>query len=113
MLTIYHNPRCSKSREGLQLLENSEQNFQVVNYLKSPLTKVELTNLLEKLSMQAIDLVRTKEKIWKVNFKGKELSEDEIIQVLVDYPTLIERPIVETDEKAVVGRPTEKINEIL
>ena len=113
MLKIYHNPRCRKSREGLQLLEDNDQEFQVIKYLDKPLNENELTALLQKLQLKPIELVRTKEKIWKENFKGKDLSDKEIIKAMADYPKLMERPIVESDKQAVVGRPTEKIKELI
>jgi arsenate reductase len=113
MITIYHNPRCSKSREGLQFLENSGAEFTKVVYMDNPLSAAEIKDLLKKLNIPAIELVRKNEAIWKENFKGKELSEKEIIQAMTDYPNLIERPIVVNGKKAIIGRPTEKIHEIL
>ena len=104
MITIYHNTRCKKSREGLQLVENSGKEFQVREYLKA---------LLTKLNMTAIQLVRKNEKIWKENFKGKDLSENELVRIMVENPKLIERPIVENETKAVVGRPPEEINNLV
>ena len=113
MLEIYHNPKCSKSRQGVELLKNSGKEFQIIEYMKNPLTKKELESMLKKLKMKPIELVRQKEKIWMENFKGKELSDAEIIQAMLEYPNLIERPIVVNEGKAVVGRPTELINDIL
>ncbi|NKI25093.1 arsenate reductase (glutaredoxin) [Arenibacter sp. 6A1] len=113
MIKIYHNPRCSKSREGLKLLENSGKDFQVIKYLEDIPTKEELRMLLNYLSITAENLVRKNEAIWKENFKGKLLSEEEIIDAMIANPKLIERPIVVKGEKAVIGRPTEKINDIL
>lgn len=112
-MKIYHNPRCKKSREGLQILEASGQEFEVIKYLDEVPTKQELKNLLQKLGYQASELVRTNEKVWKENYKGKELTEEEVIEAMVNHPKLIERPIVETSEMAVVGRPPEKIKELL
>lgn len=113
MITIYHNTRCKKSREGLQLVENSGKEFQVREYLKEPLSEKELKALLTKLNMTAIQLVRKNEKIWKENFKDKDLSENELVRIMVENPKLIERPIVENETKAVVGRPPEKINNLV
>lgn len=113
MITIYHNPRCSKSREGLQLLENSGAEFTKVLYMDNPLSAAEIKELLKKLNIPAIELVRKNEAIWKENFKGKDMSEDEIIQAMANHPNLIERPIVVNGNQAVIGRPTEKIHEIL
>ncbi len=113
MIKIYHNPRCSKSRQGLELLKNSGKQFEVVKYLENIPTKEELTSIIEKLQIKPIELVRKTEAIWKENYKGKELSYSEIIEAMLSKPKLIERPIVVNDDKAVIGRPTEKITTIL
>jgi len=113
MITIYHNSRCSKSRDGVCFLENTKQEFQVINYLENTPTKNELKELLKKLNIPAIDLVRKKESIWVENYKNKSLSEDKIIEAMIQNPKLIERPIIVNGNKAVIARPTEKINEIL
>ena len=113
MITIYHNTRCKKSREGLQLVENSGKEFQVREYLKEPLSEKELKALLTKLNMTAIQLVRKNEKIWKENFKDRDLSENELVRIMVENPKLIERPIVENETKAVVGRPAQEINNVV
>lgn len=113
MIKIYHNPRCRKSREGLQILEESGKEFEVVKYLDTPPSYIELAAIIGKLGYHAIDLVRTNEQIWKDNFKGKDLTDEEIIQAMVDNPKLIERPIVIHDNTAVIGRPPEKIKEVL
>lgn len=105
MLKIYHNPRCSKSREGCQILKDSNQDFEIVEYLKNPLSANELKELIRILNIEPIDLVRKKEDIWKANYAGKELSDEEIIEAMTEHPKLIERPIVVKDDKAVVGRP--------
>lgn len=113
MITIYHNPRCRKSREGLLILENSGKNFKIIKYLENLLSKEELEEILIKLEIEPIDLVRKSEKIWKEQFKGKELSKDDIVDAMVNHPKLIERPIVINNEKAIIGRPSSKILEIL
>lgn len=113
MITIYHNSRCSKSRDGVCFLENTKQEFQIINYLENIPTKTELKELLKKLGIPAIDLVRKKETIWIENYKNKNLSEEEIIEAMIQNPKLIERPIIVNGDKAVIARPTEKINEIL
>jgi arsenate reductase len=113
MIKIYHNPRCTKSRHGLALLEASGKEFEVVKYLDAIPTKEELNSIIQKLGFSPIELVRKNEAIWKENFKGKELSDDEIIEAMIQYPKLIERPIVINNDKAVIGRPTENINEII
>ncbi|MFD2603683.1 arsenate reductase (glutaredoxin) [Flavobacterium suzhouense] len=113
MITIYHNPRCSKSREGLQLLELEGKPFTTVKYLNEPLTKEELTEIINKLNIKPIDLVRQKEDIWVKNYKDKDLSDGKVIDIMVEYPNLIERPIVVNGNKAVIARPAERIKEIL
>ena len=113
MITIYHNSRCSKSREGICFLENTKQPFHIVNYLQNVPTKDELRELLKKLNISPIELVRKKETIWISDYKNKKLSDDEIIQAMIDNPKLIERPIIVNGEKAVIAKPAEKINEII
>lgn len=113
MITIYHNPRCSKSRLGVQALEEHGKEFEIVKYLDTPLTFDELKTIIEKLGISPLKLVRQNEAVWKSNYKGKTLSNDELIQAMIDHPKLIERPIVVYGNKAIVGRPTEKIFEIL
>lgn len=113
MITIYHNARCKKSREGLELLNDSGEDFEVREYLKEPVSEEELKEILEKLGMAPIELVRTDEKIWKEHYKGKDLSDDELVRVMVENPKLIQRPIVVKGNSAVVGRPAEKIKDLL
>lgn len=113
MITVYHNPRCSKSREGLALVQNSGKEFYVREYLKNPFSEEELKMLIEKLKLNPVELVRVKEDVWKNEFKNKEISNEDLIAAMIKYPKLIERPIVEDDEKAVIGRPSENINELL
>ncbi len=108
MIQIYHNSRCSKSRQCLSLIENSGKKFEVIKYLENPPTIAELTEIISKLEIEAIDLVRKKEKIWVEQFKDKVLSPKEIIEIMVKNPILIERPIVISENKAVVARPIEK-----
>lgn len=113
MITIYHNPRCKKSREGIKTLEASGQEFEVREYLKEPLTEKELSSLLKKLSMAPIELIRTDEKIWKDEYRDRDLNDSELIRVMVENPKLIQRPIIEKKGKAVVGRPAENIEKLL
>jgi len=113
MLIIYHNPRCSKSREGLDILKNSGKDFSIREYLKEPLTEEELTKLLGKLKIEPEMLVRANEKIWKENFKNKKFEKVELIKVMVENPKLIERPIVEDEKLAVIGRPPSNIQYLL
>ncbi len=113
MITIYHNPRCGKSRECLAFMENSNQKFEVVKYLEKPLNLNELYDLITKLDIKPIEVIRTKESIWIQNYKGKTLSDTEIIQSMVDHPILMVRPIVVNGNKAVIARPSEKVKEII
>lgn len=113
MITIYHNPRCSTSREGIMLLEQSGKDFKTVLYLESPLNFEELEALIKKLAIKPLGLVRQKEKIWLEHYKGKELTDTEIINAMVKYPILIERPIVVNGNKIAIGRPIEKVKEII
>lgn len=113
MVKIYHNNRCGKSREALKMLEEKGIQHEVVDYMNTPVTEEELEGVLEKLDMDAIDLVRIKEADWKENFKGKELDEAEVILAMIEYPKLMERPIIVNGKNAVVARPAEKMNEVL
>jgi arsenate reductase len=109
MIQIYHNQRCGKSRNCLLLLEESNKEFEIINYLVTPPTAAELTSLLQKLKLTPIELVRQKEKIWIENFKGKTLTAAAVIQAMVENPILIERPIVVKGEQAIIGRDPEKV----
>ncbi len=113
MITILHNPRCSKSRAGLQYLEDKGLQFEVCKYLDEPLTPDELTEILRKLGKRPMDIIRTKEDIFKEEFHDKELSDEEWILAMLEYPKLIERPIIINGDKAVIGRPAEIIDTIL
>ena len=112
-MKIYHNPRCSKSRQTLSLIQEKGKKIEIIEYLKNPPKFENLELILVKLSISPIDLVRRKEEIWKENFKGKELKDDEIIQAMVDHPKIIERPIVINGTKARIGRPPENVLEII
>lgn len=113
MIKIYHNPRCSKSRCALDLLKSSDKEYEIIDYMKNPLGKVEIELIISKLGIQPIELVRTQEPIWKEEFHNKSLTGDEIIEAMLEYPQLIERPIVIEGDRAVIGRPTEKIVDFL
>ena len=113
MIKIYHNPRCSKSREGLKILENSGKEFQVIKYLEEIPTENELKEMIQLLGIEPKQLLRKGEPIWKEKFKGKTLSDDQVIAAMVAYPKLLERPVVISGKKAVIGRPPNKILEII
>lgn len=112
-LTVLHNPRCRKSREALSILEAANKQYDVREYLKNPLSKDEIIVVLEKLNLRPYDIIRKGEKVFKEHFKGKELTDDQWVDALIEYPILIERPIVITKEQAVVGRPSENIQSLL
>lgn len=113
MITIYHNPRCTKSREGLQILENSGKEFEIVKYLDEPISKEKLKEIITLLGIKPIELVRKNEAIWKSDYKGKQLSDDAIITAMVNNPKLIERPIVINGKKATIGRPPTQILDVI
>ena len=113
MITIYHNNRCSKSREGLEIIKQSGKEFKMREYLKAPLNEAEIDSLLKKLEMQPVQLIRQNEKLWKEKYKGKDFTSKELIKILAENPGLIERPIVEMGEKAVIGRPPSQIESLL
>ena len=113
MIKIYHNPRCRKSREGLEILEKSGKDFEVIKYLEEVPSKDELRSVLSSLGITPEKLVRKNEAIWKENYRGKLLSDEEIIDAMILHPKLIERPIVVNGTKAVIGRPPESISKIL
>ncbi len=112
-MKLYHNPRCSKSRQGLAILQKTNQKIEIIEYLKKPISETELKDILKKLNIDPIDLVRKNEVIWKESYKGKDLSNEQIIQAMMKYPKLIERPIFINGNKAVIGRPPERIISIL
>ena len=113
-VTIYHNPRCSKSRQTLQLLEDKGVNPKVVEYLKEPPSAKELSAILDKLGLEPRDLMRKKEEPYKaLKLADEAKSRAELIQAMVDNPILIERPIVLAGGKARLGRPPESVLEIL
>ncbi|GAA4302611.1 arsenate reductase (glutaredoxin) [Nibribacter koreensis] len=113
MVTIYHNNRCSKSRETLDLLQNAGQDVEVVSYLTNPPTAQELKDVLAKLQLAPEDIIRKGEMLYKEQYAGKHLTQDEWIQVLVENPILLERPIVVNGDKAVIGRPPQNVLTIL
>ena len=111
---IYHNPRCSKSRQTLEILNRKNLDIDIVEYLKSPLDINEISNLLKKLGYTARDLLRKGEDVYKnENLADESLTEDFLIDMMSKNPILIERPIVVSNGKAVIGRPPEKVLEIL
>src|SRR6478752_2609970 len=113
MIQIYHNTRCSKSRCALELVEQSGKEFEVVKYLEDAPSVEVLKDIIKKLNIKPIELVRKGETIWKEQFKDKDLSDEQIINAMAANPILIERPIIINGDKAVIGRPPESALEIL
>ena len=112
-MILYHNPRCAKSREAKAILDEAGLEYQIVPYMQEPLSEEALSHLLQKLDIPAEQLIRTQEEVWKEEFKDKELTEPELILAMIEHPRLMERPILETENRAVIGRPPEKIKELL
>lgn len=112
-MKIYHNPRCSKSRDSYNLLVDKGLDFETVEYLKTPLNKKEIKALLKQLDIPAADLIRKGEADYKENYKGKDLTESQWIDAMVQFPKLIERPIVVKGNRAVIGRPIEKVIDLI
>ena len=112
-LTIYHNPKCSKSREALALLESRGISARIVKYLETPPTAAELSALVRMLGIPAEALVRKGEEIYKSKYAGRTLTDAEWIAAMVEHPILIERPIVVAGERAVVGRPPDRVLTLL
>lgn len=112
-MKIYHNPRCRKSRETLQLIEGKNQAIEIIEYFKTPISEKELKNILKLLGISAHDLLRKNEAIYKEAYKGKDITEAEAIKAMIKHPKLMERPIVVKGKKAVIGRPPEKVLTLL
>ena len=113
MTTLYHNPRCSKSRQALQVLQRANVPVEIVLYLKDPLSEDALKKILQQLGVSAIDLVRKNETIWKENYKSKTLTDVQLITAMVNNPKLIERPIAIKHGKAVIGRPPQEVLKVI
>ncbi|WP_423186213.1 arsenate reductase (glutaredoxin) [Alishewanella sp. d11] len=114
MITLYHNPRCSKSRDALALLEQHGKPFQVIEYLKTPLDETAIRDLLLKLRLTARDVIRNKETEYQdLQLNNPNLTESQLIAAIAGHPRLLERPIVIKDDKAAIGRPLDNIIAIL
>lgn len=113
MITIWHNPKCAKSREALALLSDNKRETEVVKYLENTFSHSEIQALLKKLGVSARELMRTKEDLYKELGLAKVEDEEMLIDALVKYPKLIERPILIQGNKAIIGRPIEKVIEFL
>jgi arsenate reductase len=113
MIQVYHNPRCTKSRECMLFLEESGQPYEIIKYLEDMPTVEELKTIIKKLGIKPIELVRQKEPLWIEKFKGKKMTDNAIIKAIVANPILMERPIIINGDKAVIARPLEKAADIL
>lgn len=113
MITIYHNPQCSKSRAALAVLESTQQQYIVQAYLYQHITANELNYILNLLSLNPIDLIRKNEAVFLEKFADKSFTHDQWLAIMVEYPILIERPIIIKNGRAIIGRPVEKVIEFL
>lgn len=113
-VVIYHNPRCSKSRQALQLLNDNGVEPKIVEYLKDILSQKELKNIINYLNVSPRDILRKKEADYKeAGLNNDTLSDDEVVELMTKYPKVIERPIVVNGSKAAVGRPPENVLKII
>lgn len=112
-MDFYHNARCSTSRKGLQLLQDKGLEPNVIEYMKEPLTLDELSAIIDKLGIEPIELIRNKETIWKDEFADKELSGEEVMLAMIEHPQLMERPVLVNESNARIGRPIEKLLEVV
>jgi arsenate reductase len=111
---MYHNPRCSKSRQTLEILQSANVELDIVLYLETPIDKPTLTSLLAKLNMVPGEIIRRSESQFKENHLGDtDVTDAQLIDAMLKYPKLIERPIVVSGERAVIGRPPENVREIM
>lgn len=113
MTQIFHNPRCGKSRNTLKLLENKGESVEIIEYLKANPSKKQLTEIIDMLGIAPLELIRKGESIFKEQYKGKTLTDEQWIDAMIENPILIERPIVIKDGKAAIGRPPEQVLDIL
>ena len=113
MLKFYHNPQCRKSRAGLEYLKSKGVLFDVIEYIRHPLTEKELAKLLVKLNKKPSEILRTQEEYYKKNLRGRSFNDHELIRIICENPKLLHRPIVEKDYAAVIGDPVENIDQII
>lgn len=113
MITIYHNPRCRKSRETLELIREAGHDPKIIEYLQDPPSDSELEEMLKRMGKKPLELIRKGEDVYKSNFKGKTFSDAEWVKIMVENPKLIERPIVVKGNKVILGRPPENVKTIL
>lgn len=113
MLKVLHNNRCGKSREVIKILEDLKIPFEAVNYLANPLSKEEINHINQLTLKPLIEMVRTNESIYKNDYKGKSMTNDQLLSALETHPILIERPLVYSEKFALVARPPQKIIDFL
>ena len=113
MIRIFHNPRCRKSRETLEIIRQAGHEPEIIEYLQTPPSASELKDLLRRMDKKPEEIIRKGEDIFKLTYKGKSLTDDEWINVLVQNPKLMERPIIVNGEKVALGRPPENVKNIL
>jgi len=113
MYIIYHYSKCKKSRESLQYLESLKIDFKIRDYFKDKLTIKEFSSLLVKMNLEAKDLLRKQEALYKHKYKSQKISNGDLIDIMINNPQLIERPIIETDNVAILGQPLENIDKLI
>jgi len=113
MIRIYHNPRCRKSRAGLEYLQDKTGDFETIDYIRNGISREEIREILAKMNTPPSNLVRTQEDYYKKKLKGKDIPDEDWIDILAENPRLIERPIIVTEHKAVLGQPPENIDNLL
>jgi len=113
MVKIYHNPRCKKSRTGLQYLQDKGIPYEVVNYFETPFDVAALREVFMKLNIKPEQAVRTQEELYKRELKGKTFTDEEWIQIIIENPKLLHRPIVVGKYKAVIAQPPERMEEVI
>ena len=113
-ITIYQKPTCSTCRQALQIIRESGADYSAVNYYETPFTKAQLKDLLKRAGLKPRDVLRTKEDIYKhLKLAERQLSDDELIDLMLKHPDLIQRPIVQKGEKVLLARPAESVQELL
>jgi arsenate reductase (glutaredoxin) len=113
MLKIFHNPQCRKSREGLEFLNSKTSGFELVNYIKNGLKESDLKEILLKSNLEPIEVIRTKEEIFRKELKGKNFNREEWIKIICENPRLLKRPFIVGKHKAILGDPAVAIEEVL
>lgn len=113
MITIYHHSRCRKSRAGLEFLKSKQLDFEIIDYIKQPITEKQVREIITKTGLSVGQLLRKQEEVYKTQIKNKGLTDSEIISLFVEYPALLQRPILISGQRAVIADPPEKLNDIL